>query len=80
MASGAFIFSHDNGFNKSVLGANACYYKDAGTLTQLLNDDVPAPAFRAGAVDGNMRKVKEVYSWPLIASQYEQLFERVLNK
>lgn len=80
MASGAFIFSHDNGFNKSVLGANACYYKDAATLTQLLNDDVPAPAFRAGAVDGNMRKVKEVYSWPLIASQYEQLFERVLNK
>lgn len=80
MASSAFVFSHDNGFNKSVLGQNACFYPDAATLTRLLNENMPDPVFRKQAIEGNLKKVKEVYSWPLIAAQYEQLFERVKGK
>ena len=79
MASGAFIIAHGNEFNEAILGSDAFYFTDAGSLTQLLNQPPVNDVNRRQAIESNNRKVREIYNWNLIADQYESLFLKLLK-
>ncbi len=79
MASGAYIIAHNNEFNEAILGSDALYFSDAGSLSELLNNSIVSDQVRSGAVENNFRKVKEIYNWNLIADKYEELFKRLLK-
>ena len=79
MASGAFIIAHGNEFNEAILGTDAFYFTDAGSLSQLLNQPPIDEQKRIAAIENNNHKVKNIYNWNLIADKYEELFLKLLK-
>ncbi|MBL7914333.1 MAG: DUF1972 domain-containing protein [Bacteroidia bacterium] len=79
MASGAYIYAHQNGFNSSVLGSDASYFDSAAAITTLLEGSPITDQKRAAAIQNNLQKVNEIYTWPVIAGQYEALCRKVVG-
>lgn len=76
MACGAFIAAHDNIFNRSVLGTDALYFKDAGEVAALVKNAGAMAEKRENFIAHNLVKINETYNWNRIADQYEKmLFE-----
>jgi glycosyltransferase involved in cell wall biosynthesis len=77
MGSKALICANDNVFNRSVLGDDALYFQNADDVKNIIEmEDVEE---RDSFVENNYRKIKELYSWERIVSQYEDLFLNVLS-
>jgi glycosyltransferase involved in cell wall biosynthesis len=74
MACRCRIVAHDNVFNRSVLGSNACYFNNAGQLSALLAHD-PDEVFFHTSVNNNLETISVHHSWELITDQYEALFQ-----
>ncbi len=77
MGSGAFICANDNLFNKSILGDDAIYFASKEDVEKYLNNELPFD--RDIVVQTNYKKIKELYSWERIVSQYEDVFNSVLT-
>lgn len=81
MASHAFIIAHDNEFNRSVLGDNALFFSERGQLAELMRSlDSRAETQRSAMIEGNLKTIREHYSWNHITDLYESLFFRVCRK
>jgi glycosyltransferase involved in cell wall biosynthesis len=77
MGSGALICANDNVFNRSILEDDAFYFNTKEDVQGHLDDD--KAVVRAGIIDNNYAKIKTMYSWERIVSQYETLFQKVLS-
>ncbi len=78
MACGAFIMAHDNIFNKSILGEEALYFRDAQSVATLLKTLPPAEtqeAFRRR----NEKKIKETFTWAGITDAYEASLQKAVS-
>lgn len=81
MASGCFILSHDNVFNRTVLGENAIYYQSADDTTKLLNDiDYLVEAHKKDFTQNNLEVIRTQYSWEKLVDEHEKYFEELLSK
>lgn len=78
MACGCFILSHDNVFNKSVLGENALYYTNEQEIASMLDDMDKTMSKKEGFVARNLQIIRNRYSWEKLADDYEKFFERSL--
>lgn len=75
MASDCFIFSHDNIFNKAVLGSNALYYNDSKDVTVLLDNlEDNERKYRSEFVANNLSIIKNQYSWDRLVDEHERYF------
>jgi glycosyltransferase involved in cell wall biosynthesis len=78
MACSCPIIAHLNPFNQSILGDCAGYFESeaglAGLLAGLQNQG-PDPRW----VEQNLNKIKTMYRWDNIISQYETLFLRLVS-
>lgn len=79
MAGSALIVANDNEFNRSVLLDNALYFSDANDVKNHLNNLEEIEAKRSDFVNGNLKRMEEVYSWDKIVEQYESLFKDLIN-
>lgn len=79
MACGCFILSHDNVFNRSVLGTNAYYYSDEKGITAILNGMDEAIENKEAFTAGNMQIIRDKYSWEQLAIAYELFFKETLR-
>lgn len=75
MGSGAFICANDNLFNRGILGDDAVYFSDEHDVNKQLSNY--SSDKRILKVQNNFRKVKELYNWERIVSQYEELFTKI---
>ncbi len=76
MGSTALNLLYDVGFNREV-GEDAALYwtKEPGNLAALLDrSDAMAPEEREAFGERAKKRIKEHYSWELIAAEYEKLF------
>lgn len=80
MASSAYIIAHGNEFNKAILGDDALYFNDHGSLSKLLNNYIYADEMRKNGVVRNLEKVKNIYNWEHITNLYENLFKRIVKQ
>lgn len=80
MACGCFILSHDNVFNKAVLGANACYYTDEKDITSILDGMDKARAMKEAFTAGNIEAIRDKYSWEKLTDAYELFFKETLMR
>lgn len=81
MASNCFIFANDNIFNKTVLGENAFYYKNASTVTDLLNKiNRLAEDNKKLFIENNLKVIKEEYSWNKLIDDHEKYFYWLLEQ
>jgi len=81
MSCESFILSHDNPFNRSVLGDDATYFATPEQLASHLNamDDLVK---KNGTLfkKGNLDKIINQYNWDKITSTHENLFSELLRK
>tara|TARA_B100001758_G_scaffold246210_1_gene260764 strand:+ start:1355 stop:2458 length:1104 start_codon:yes stop_codon:yes gene_type:complete len=77
MAAKSFIYTHNNKFNKSVIGENTIYFSNSREVANLLMDDNNLLR-REEYINNNLRKIKEVYCWDTIVNQYEEYMKEVL--
>lgn len=75
MGSSALICAYDNVFNKSILGEHAFYFKNSEDVTIILNNYQKDADMNF--LNINRRKINEIYHWPIITKQYEDLFLNV---
>lgn len=80
MASGCFILSHDNIFNRSVLGDNAIYYKCTDDAMNLLNriDELVAK-YKGAYTAANLEIIRRDYSWKKLIDEHEKYFKWMLE-
>ncbi len=81
MSCRAFIFSHDNPFNKGVLGEDAIYFSTPDQLKESLQSleylmEKNGQLFK----DRNFEKIIQIYNWDTITSQHEALFTFLLKR
>ena len=81
MSCKCFILSHDNPFNRGVLGEDAIYFSQTDELQQHFHsmdtlEKVHGRKFR----ENNFKKIVEQYSWDKITLQHENLFNSLLKE
>jgi len=74
MASGAFIFAHDNPYNKWVLNENAVYFHSADDLKQKLEKLHEPERLGKDMILNNLDRIDKDFQWDSIIRQYEELF------
>lgn len=80
MASECFIFSHDNIFNRSVLGENSIYYSSAEDVTRLLNRlDKLVSVHKQQLIANNLEVIRTQYSWDKLVDEHEKYFKEILR-
>lgn len=81
MASECFILSHDNVFNRTVLGENALFYSSSGDVSQLLNDILDLiETHKQLFTQNNLNVIRAQYSWEKLVDEHEKYFEEILSK
>lgn len=81
MACKAFIFAHDNVFNRRVLFDSAFYFKDAQQVERLLRGLGELRMKHSDSfVAENLSRISKQYHWETIVDQHEALFEQLLQR
>ncbi|MBC7440808.1 MAG: DUF1972 domain-containing protein [Flavobacterium sp.] len=76
MASKAFIFAHNNDFNKAILNENAYYFSNAEEVKNLTlkikkNDNLHL-------IENNFNAIESEFNWDKINGKYLQLFTKCM--
>jgi glycosyltransferase involved in cell wall biosynthesis len=80
MASECFILSHDNVFNRAVLGGNAIYYKGKDDVARLLNDiQQLEESHKQDFLQKNLEVIRTQYSWEKLVDEHEKYFQWMLE-
>ena len=80
MACRSFILSHNNPFNKGVLGEDAIYFSQKEELMQCFRS-IEELLIKNGQTfkDSNFEKIIRVYNWDIITPQHENLFSSLVK-
>ena len=79
MAARAFIFAHDNVFNKDVLGNNAFFFGSDIEIQEMLLNFNNLALKKAEMLDNNSKKIRNKYSHKNITKQYIELIKNVTS-
>lgn len=80
MACRSFILSHDNTFNKGVLGEEAIYFLNEKELLELFHSMEQLLAKNGEVFKArNFEKIISVYNWEKIIAQHEELFMSLMK-
>ena len=77
MAAKAFIFAHDNAFNRDVLEQNAFFFNNVQEIKEMLLNFNNLAIKRVQMIDNNIKKIKNKYSHKHIIEQYINLIKEV---
>lgn len=77
MGSSSLICYHNNEFNKAIVGEDGFGFNTATELTQIIEST--AKAENLSKITENINKIKNIYSWDIIISNYEEYFMRLLK-
>jgi glycosyltransferase involved in cell wall biosynthesis len=78
MADGAVICSHENPFNRAILGDDAFYFSSVDDITSRI-DSERNPSVEKNMILHNREKIEQKYNWPVIVSAYEKLIRSSHN-
>ena len=80
MACKVFIISHNNIFNKNVLGKDAYYFKTVEDVSSLLINTKSLEEKRDVFINNNINKINKIYNWSKINSNYINFFKEIIIK
>ena len=80
MAANAPVAALDNGFNRSVLGDDAVYFKSSEDVKGLLMNITALESKKPAWTRNNLEKIRTKYLWDNIINQYEEFFIQILNE
>lgn len=76
MASNAFICANDNEFNNSILNDDAVFFNSIESIIPIFNLHKKD---HGSFLENNLSKIRDLYSWEFIVSQYETHFLEILK-
>lgn len=80
MAAECFILSHDNIFNRSVLGENAVYYGCTDDVMNIINNlENLVSAHKQNYTEKNLEVIRTQYSWDKLVEEHEKYFQWMLE-
>ena len=80
MAADCFILSHDNVFNRSVLGDNAIYYKSTDDALRIINDlENLVSVCKQDYTRKNLEVIRAHFSWEKLVDEHEKYFMQLLR-
>ena len=80
MASRCFILAHGNQFNRAVLKENALYYMNEQDVSNLMNNiDSLQKMHRDAFIEGELKDIRENYSWEHLVDQHEEYFKWLIE-
>ncbi len=79
MAAGSRICSHDNEFNRSILGEDAEYFRNTTDIEKLINEKNEKETVWVNRITKNHLKISETFQWPGIIEQYASLFQSLVS-
>ena len=79
MGCHALIAAHRNAYNGAILGASAFAFSDAAGISAIIQSLQPKPAY-AHWISANDKKIRDLYNWPRIVDQYEQLMLEAVSR
>lgn len=77
MASNSLIVAHDNIFNRSILNDDAMFFKDSEDVKLLLKK---RQTNMQSILDANSKKIRTLYSWSKINTDYETFIQDCLKR
>ena len=81
MANKCFILSHNNIFNKTVLGDNAIYFNDEKEVVNLLNKiESLVREHKQLYTTNNLQVIRTQYSWEKLVDEHEKYFMSLLKR
>ncbi len=80
MAVSCTIFTHDNPYNRSVLGENAFYFSTISLLKEYFSGLGRLNDKKDERIRGNLKKIREQYSWDKVCDQYAMAFKDAQKK
>jgi glycosyltransferase involved in cell wall biosynthesis len=75
MASNARICAHDNPFNRSVLEEGGAYFSSSDDVVRLIDNKNPDDCMWKERIESNREKLKTIYNWDYVTTQYLELFK-----
>ena len=80
MASECFILSHNNVFNKAVLGNNAIYFNNIQEVTDSVNKlESLISDHKRSFVTNNLELIRSQYSWNKLVDLHEKYFQWMIE-
>ncbi len=79
MASNARICAHDNPFNRSVLENDGAYFSLPDDVARLIDSVNPVDCIWGERIESNRKKLKVIYNWDYVTTQYLELFSSLLK-
>lgn len=81
MACKAFIWAHQNAFNRAILDSDALYFLNQEEVTRLIDESDQLVAehsrlFKAANYD----KIEKIFNWDRIVLEHEKLFQYLLTE
>ncbi len=80
MACKAFIVSHDNIFNRNVLGNDAYYFQKSEDVSSLLLNTKSLEKKRDIFINNNINKINKIYNWDKINLSYINFFREIIDR
>ena len=81
MATECFILSHDNVFNRVILGNHAVYFQTEEEVKTILNGlDETVGLYKEDYTRENLEKVRKQYSWDKVVDDYEAFFASLMKR
>jgi glycosyltransferase involved in cell wall biosynthesis len=80
MASNSLICANENSFNKYILNEDALYFRTDQDVCKVLTNPAYTKDKLQSFLEGNIQKIREVYSWERIVDQYAEHFEAIKGK
>lgn len=79
MAAGSHICSHDNDFNRSILGEDAQYFRTTTDIEKLIDVMNETETDWENRIRNNLNKISETFQWSGINEQYAKLFQSLIS-
>ncbi|MFI5152027.1 MAG: glycosyltransferase family 4 protein [Chitinophagales bacterium] len=78
MASRALIAAHQNLFNQAILQEDAYYFSNAAEVRMLI-ENTSRDQLALQKIKNNLNKIREIYTWKRVVTQYESLICKLLQ-
>ncbi|MCF8298836.1 MAG: DUF1972 domain-containing protein [Saprospiraceae bacterium] len=79
MGCKSLICSHDNAFNKEVVGKNGYFFSSENDISMIIKSN-PDKSEHQIWIENNLNKIKSEYNWNQIIETYYNFFQKIINK
>jgi len=79
MGCESLICSHDNAFNREVVGNNGCFFSSENDILNIIKSN-PSKSSCQQWIENNLKSINEKYNWNTVIETYYNFFQKIISK